>query len=34
MKEKDDCLLNKLNMRNIISFDNDNDKFSIDGITK
>ena len=34
MKEKYDCLLNKLNMRNNISFNNDNDKFSIDGITK
>ena len=34
MKEKNDCLFNILNIRNNISFNNDNDKLNIDDITK
>ena len=34
MKKRDDCLLNILNMRNIILFSSDNDKLHINNITK
>ena len=34
MKEKNDCLFNILNIRNNISFNNDNDKLNIDDIIK